>query len=76
MFGLPAPELAALQVDEAWDRELLQPVVPPGSQREADALAQLDQTRAEQLTELGDDSASRALRSRRYWGNHYRHARV
>ena len=61
-------ERAHLARAEAWDRETLEPVIAPGSVEEADALARIDQARAEERARLQDTPEARARRLSQWWG--------
>jgi len=60
-------ELPRLKQDAAWNPELLQPRVAPGSAEEEDALAQIDAMRHEDDRRQADTPQSRAKRLRAHW---------
>jgi len=67
-------ELPRLRRDAAWNPDLLQPQVAPGSVEEEDALAELDAARDELDREIADTPEERARRHRRHWRRQSRRA--
>lgn len=60
-------ELARVQRELSYDPTKLQPVVPPGSLTEDEALAAIDYAREVEVAKLGDTPQARAQRARRAW---------
>jgi len=57
-----------------WNPQLLQPLTPPGSVEEENALADLDAARAQEERELTETQADRARRHARHWRRQTRRA--
>lgn len=60
-------DIANLLASEAYDADRAMPVIAPGTFEESDALDRIDNARAEELAQLGEDFAARQKRRAAYW---------
>jgi hypothetical protein len=63
-------EVPRLRQQASWNTRRVEPLTPPGSVEEEEALAQLDAARAQEERALQETREERRRRHERYWRRH------